>query len=371
MPPAGGLCDGSVSRESASATFATWPGDVAAKGPSKPALCWARDGGGRVMGLKAFGLAAAGLVLVLAPVARAEDTPERQPLSDAWWTGPLLANTAATLPQGHFAGETYVYDGATSGRYDLNGRWQGTAHSDGYGSQSFLTYGVTDRFTAAIIPRLAYDRIGRGQSSTEVGFGDVTLMGQYKLNQFREGGWAPTSSIAVAETFPTGRYQRLDRPADGFGGGAYTTQVSWYNQTYVWAPSGRIIRARLDFTWSTSTRAPVEGLSVFGTPAEFTGHGKPGDSLLSILAFEYNVSRHWVWAMDFADNRFAGTRVDGRVGAAQLHTNSGWGDVRFAAPAVEYNWNGNVGLIVGARIPVGGRNASAGVTPVAALNYAF
>jgi hypothetical protein len=75
--------------------------------------------------------------------------------------------------------------------------------------------------------------------------------------------------------------------------------------------------------------------------------------------------------VDFADERFEGTVVDGSVGPAQYRVNSGWGDVRFVAPAVEYNWNGNVGLIVGARIPVGGRNTSAGVTPIAALNYAF
>ena len=318
------------------------------------------------IGLLVFSAAA------LATAARADDgAPERQPLNDAWWTGPLLANTAATLPQGHFAGETYVYDGATTGRYDTSGRWQGAAHSDGYGSQSFVTYGLTDRFTVAAIPRLSYDRIGRGQSSTEVGFGDFTLMGQYKLNQFHEGSWLPTSSIAVAETFPTGRYDRLDRPADGFGGGAYTTQLSWYNQTYFWAPTGRIIRARLDFTWSTSARTPIEGVSVFGTPAGFRGAGKPGEGLLSILAFEYNVSRHWVAAVDFADNRFASTSVDGAVAGATWRANSGWGDVRFVAPAVEYNWNGNVGLIVGARVPVGGRNTSTGVTPVAALNYAF
>ena len=87
---------------------------------------------------------------------------------------------------------------------------------------------------------------------------------------------------------------------------------------------------------------------MFGTPAGFRGNGKPGDSLLSILAFEYNASRHWVWAID---RRAFGTVVDGTIGPAQYHANSGWGDVRFAAPAVVYNWNGNVGLIVGARIP--------------------
>jgi hypothetical protein len=313
----------------------------------------------------------AGAAIAVPALADDAGAPEHQALSDAWWTGPIMANTAATLPQGHFAGETYVYDGATTGHYDANGKWRGGPHSDDYGTTSFVTYGVTDRFTVAVIPRLGYDRVGRDESSSEIGFGDVTLMGQYRLHQFKEGGWLPTSSIAVAETFPTGRYQNLDRPSDGFGGGAYQTQVSLYNQTYFWAPTGRILRTRLDFTWYTSNRAAVEGVSVFGTPAGFKGSAKPGDGLLSILAFEYSLNRHWVAAVDFADDQFASTSVRGVTPSGVYRMNTGWSDTRFVAPALEYNWNGNVGIIFGARVPVAGRNASAGVTPVAALNYAF
>ena len=34
----------------------------------------------------------------------------RQSLDDAWWTGPMLAPSAATLPRGHFLIEPYLYD---------------------------------------------------------------------------------------------------------------------------------------------------------------------------------------------------------------------------------------------------------------------
>jgi len=34
----------------------------------------------------------------------------RQSLDDAWWTGPMLAPSAATLPRGHFLIEPYFYD---------------------------------------------------------------------------------------------------------------------------------------------------------------------------------------------------------------------------------------------------------------------
>ena len=50
---------------------------------------------------------AAMMVLSLRP-ARA-DTP-RQSLDDAWWTGPLLAAAAGSLPLGHFLFEPYFFE---------------------------------------------------------------------------------------------------------------------------------------------------------------------------------------------------------------------------------------------------------------------
>lgn len=41
------------------------------------------------------------------------------------------------------------------------------------------------------------------------------------------------------------------------------------------------------------------------------------------------------------------------------------------APAVEYNFNSRVGLIVGTVFTAAGRNASATLVPVAALNMVF
>ena len=38
------------------------------------------------------------------------------------------------------------------------------------------------------------------------------------------------------------------------------------------------------------------------------------------------------------------------------------------APAIEYNFNSRVGIIAGAKLTVAGRNATAVVIPVAAMN---
>ena len=49
----------------------------------------------------------------------------------------------------------------------------------------------------------------------------------------------------------------------------------------------------------------------------------------------------------------------------------GSGEVFTLAPAVEYNWNSRMGVIVGAIFTAAGRNASANVIPVAAINMVF
>src|SRR5687767_10054980 len=63
----------------------------------------------------------------------------RQSMQDAWWTGPLLANSANTLPRGHFLVEPYVYD--------VIGR-----NSHAFGSRAYVQYGLRERFTVGVIP---------------------------------------------------------------------------------------------------------------------------------------------------------------------------------------------------------------------------
>ena len=63
----------------------------------------------------------------------------------------------------------------------------------------------------------------------------MTLLAQYGgSTQFHAGSWIPTTSFVVQETFPTGKYDRLDASAKatGFRGQAYTTTLALYSQTY-------------------------------------------------------------------------------------------------------------------------------------------
>src|SRR5580658_7006791 len=107
-----------------------------------------------------------------------------QSLDDAWWTGPMLAPSAATLPRGHFLIEPYLYDVVA-------------AHSNGFGSLTYGNYGLTDQLTVGLIPTAGFNHVSHGPSSSGVGMGDLTLQTQYRVAKFHAGSWIPTASIAV------------------------------------------------------------------------------------------------------------------------------------------------------------------------------
>ncbi len=322
--------------------------------------------------------AAACVMTAGAGQALADETqPPRQSRDDAWWTGPLLAPSASTLPQGHVLIEPYLYDSKPYGHFDGEGNRHGVARENDFGSLTYLNYGLTDTVTVGVIPHFGYRRAHGGGTSSGIGVGDLTVQGQYRLTQFHEGSWLPGLAVSVQESLPIGKYDRLGgRPGDGFGSGAYATTGSIYSQTFFWMPTGRILRTRLDLSYTVSGRADLEDVSVYGTPAGFRGQATPGDSFVADLAFEYSLTRNWVLALDLGYEEDANTRISGRVtppagAATDFQANSGWSRSYVLAPAIEYNWNGAVGVIFGARIVAGGRNTTATATPVVAVNYVY
>ncbi len=292
-----------------------------------------------------LGMAIPALVSAQTPA----DTSHRQPLGDAWWTGPMLAASAGTLPQGHVLIEPYLYDVTAP-------------HTNGFASRTYLVYGLLDRLSVGLIPIFGFNQVSNGPSSSGVGIGDLTAQAQYRLTQFHPGGWVPTTSLIVQEAFPTGKFDELGaRPSNGFGAGAYTTTVALYSQTYFWMPNGRILRTRLNLSQSFSSEVGVKGVSVYGTGPTFVGHAWPGNTSYVDAAAEYSMTRSWVLALDVTYSHAGSTRL---TGGFESGTSDGFG----FAPAVEYNWTSSVGLLLGTRILPAGHNTTASITPAIAVN---
>lgn len=293
--------------------------------------------------------------------------PARQSLDDVWFTGPMLANSAATLPQGHWLLEPYLYDERSS-------------HADGYGSLTYMLYGVTDRLTMGLIPVFGYNRVDGGPDSSGVGVGDVSVLAQYRLVAPPAESSLPTVSIQLEETLPTGAYDRLgNRPADGLGSGARITTLALNTQTWFWLPNGRILRMRLNLSRTFAGHADVDDVSVYGTSLGFHGQALPGATFGVDAALEYSLTRQWALAFDLTWSHRGNTRVRGydvpEGSPAQpplgVRQDSGSSAAFGFAPAVEYSWNAHVGLLAGVRVITGGRRTTTTVTPALALNVVY
>jgi len=151
----------------------------------------------------------------LLPAASAPAAAE-QSRQDAWWTGPMLAPNAATMPTGHVLVEPYLFDIITVGHLDTSGNRQSAARDQQLGSLTYMLYGLTNDVTAGLIPRFFYSLPAGAPSSPGVGVGDLTLQLAYGLAHYRDGGHTPDVSLVLQETLPTGRYERLTSASEGW-----------------------------------------------------------------------------------------------------------------------------------------------------------
>lgn len=332
---------------------------------------WTDPGVAKVIGTDASGRIVDGTDGVAADADTAQvalpPSPNRQSRDDAWWTGPMLANSAETLPPGHFLIEPYLYDVHSS-------------HTDGFGSRAYVLYGLVDNLTVGLIPIIGYNKADDGRSSSRIGWGDIALQAQYRLTEFHEGSWFPTIALQLQEALPIAKYDRLgNRPGDGLGSGVYATTLALNSQTYFWMPNGRILRMRFNVSKTFPGSANVQGVSVYGTGEGFRGRASPGNSLYVDAAWEYSLTRRWVLALDATYSHNSNTHVRGQdvmhSGGAlplpDIQLDSGSCEAFGLAPAVEYSWTSNLGVLLGTRVILGNRSTVATVTPAVAVNWVF
>ena len=306
----------------------------------------------------------------------------RQSTDDAWWTGPLLAPNPASLHQGGFDFEPYLIDSSSYGHFDRGWNVRGIDdRSNSYLATFLFKYGLSDNFTLWIKPSIGYDELNHGKNSSSPQLGDTTVRLQYMFTKFHEGSWIPTVSLIVGESFPTGQYDELgSRPANGLGNGSFGTILALYTGENFWLPTGRILRARLDLTYTfQQDDVNVAGVSVYGTGQHFHGSANPGNSFVAELGLEYSLTRNWVPALDIVYGHTDGTQVHGYdvqrlssgLAAVPANSNHRSSESFNVAPALEYNWNKNWGVIAGVEVTFAGRNTTAYITPQIALNIMY
>jgi hypothetical protein len=120
-------------------------------------------------------------------------------------------------------------------------------------------------------------------------------------------------------------------------------------------------------------------VSVYGTASGFRGQAEPGASFLVDASWEYSLTRRWVLASDVTYRHNGNTLVigndvlnrDGVRTLSQIWTNSGSSEAFAVAPAIEYSWTPNLGVLLGTRVIAGGHRTATSITPAAAINFVY
>lgn len=290
-----------------------------------------------------------------------------------WFTGPILAPTGQVTKLGHFDLETYGTYAENIGQF--NRHWRFTRTPASYSTQinPLFTYGLSSWADTQISIPYAVNR-SRGQQYQSLG--DVYLLIGLQILEQNQSAWRPDLRLVLQETFPTGRYQNLNplnQGTDATGQGSYLTHIGLNFQHLSQFTDVHFLRERLVLNYIAGRPVAIHGYSSYGGNFLTDGQLKPG-SLWSIdLAGEFTVTQNWVAVMEAyyfsrAADRFRGITGATHQGLPLMIGSSPSAELSFA-PAIEYNFSANFGIIAGFWFSVLGKSATDFRSTVIALNY--
>jgi hypothetical protein len=285
-----------------------------------------------------------------------------------WFTGPLLAPSALTIPPGHYNIEPYLSVNAETGFY--NQQWKRTKRETFWVNQLYcpFQFGINPWLDFQFTPTFSYNST-RGVG--EWTWGDMPIAFDIQLFHTTRpiNCWNTALKLTLRETIPLGKYQNLNPKkylTDEGGLGSWQTGFGlvWGNIFYL----GRnyFLTWRNAFLYTIPAPVRVKNLNAFGGGEGTKGTAYPAQSFQFDTAVEINLSQNWAFALDIVGNFSGKNRFKGRT----IQKNTSPSSIQLSlAPAIEYNWSANIGIIFGSWFSVAGQNAVQFTSGLFAFNY--
>lgn len=290
-----------------------------------------------------------------------------------WYTGPLQTPSASNMAPGWGNIQPYLYV------TDNYARFNAERHSQNLSSRlvsvnptTTLQFGVTSSMDITLglsaLANWQYNQHGAG-------FGDLSLALGFPICS--QTLHVPGIRFVVKQIFPTGQFQHLNSNGLGLsatGAGAYQTQFSLNLSKVLFWDYLHPMNFRLSFNYVLPTCITVRGFNTYG--GGFGTHAKvhPGNNFSADMGIEISLTQRWVLATDLvytATNRTSYSGYAGTVGNAPASIGGGFNDNLSLAPAIEYNWNENLGVLGGCWFSVYGRNSLNFVSGVISVTWTF
>lgn len=290
-----------------------------------------------------------------------------------WFTGPLLAPSAQTVPPGRYNIEPYIYAQAFTGHYNNDRKAVETPTLWNISSQTLLEFGILSWLDFESYPTFSYNYNHGAAKWVVQDFPVIFNIQLYRHIPEKSTEWATAVKLSLQEMLPLGKYQNLDpkkRNTDWGGEGSWQTNIllEWGNLFYL--GRGHFFQTRFLVEYTLPTPVHVKGFNNYGGGYGTRGTVYPGQRLAFDFAFELTLTQNWVLAMDVVGAwTLAHQRFKGKNPAGNFPMTSGSKSQFSLAPAIEYNWSSHWGLIAGAWFTFAGRNSQQFSSAVVALNY--
>lgn len=293
-----------------------------------------------------------------------------------WYAGPLLTPSAHILTPGLVNIQPYLFYTNNYAKFDEHG------HS--HKISNIHTINPTVPVLIGMLPwvDLSFNVQGiwnQGKKQYTGFWGDTSVALGFGL--LSEGPYRPALLFGVKETFPTGRYQKLNPKkggTDATGGGSYNTTLSFNISKVLWWVALHPMNFRVSLNYSLPALVTVRGFNAYGGGTGTHGRVHPGNTFQGDFGYEYSFTQKWVAALDIVyvysqKTTFSGKRGFTAPGASGVPATVGgpFNDQLSLAPALEYNPNANLSFIVGTWFSVWGRNSFNFASAVFSVEYTF
>lgn len=290
-----------------------------------------------------------------------------------WYTGPIVVASAENLSPGILNINPYIY--AQNNYGTTTNSWRHKAATNECLIQYYLSLqtGITKWLDITL---LLQENTNYKKSYDAFKFDDTYVEFGIQLMRQVENTWKPSLRLRLDEGFPTGKYKNLNPKKlgiDGVGSGSYVTRFGFCASKIVFWSYYHPINFHMSLFYNIYTKAHVKGFNTYGGGYGTKGKVSPGNVFNGVVSFEYSFTQRWVYAMDFSyayqgKTKFSGTNGIGLNGNTASNTAKSNVSISLA-PAIEYNFSDNLGVMAGAWFSIAGKNTSDFVTSVIYLTY--
>lgn len=274
----------------------------------------------------------------------------------------------------HPAIEPSITIGSNYGEY--NSKWKLQGQSNEWFVNPFIDFqmGFTDRIGLEILSSFIFNT-KKGVSSTYMQ-DSIVLLG-FQIASDVKGSWIPDIRLDLQQTFPTGKYQKLDPKklgTDSTGQGAFQTGPLLIIHKLFY-PGNHFLSLKVSTGYLFPTNVRVQGLNAYGGGTGINGTVRLGRTSTTFFAAEYSIAQQWGCGFDFlvtyqGKSSFSGAKSLGKD-CQTLKVGLPSSTQMSLAPYIEYSFKSTMGILWGSWFTLSGRNTTAFLSGFFAFLYVF